>query len=321
MTAVAVQPGEAYALRLLDARSRKAEAAAQVAAWLTHLQARERAPGTVKAYSYRADKLLAMFPETAFEDFTEAHLVTVLTAIPRESKREYITAFVSLFRTWAFNRDLIARDPTKLLHESFRPRKQKHIDVFTEGEVEALLGLPNDEAEGTGSGEDGFRMLLMLDTGLRISELCNLRVRDVQPDRGQLLVFKGKGDKDRVVPMTRRLVAAFAWWQLTTGAKRDEYVLGHGYSGRKRGIKHRETPLSTDALRMFWWRNALACAGVPYRTPHVTRHTMATRMIRAGAAYPLVSKILGHTSIDTTIRIYTHLVTADLAEAIGLLER
>lgn len=314
MTSLALNAASAYGQAILkNPRHRSAAAAPQIAAWLLWLQGvKNLRPASVDAYEKRVDPLLGMFPDTPFADFTPEHLDALLAATKDGSKHPTRTALVSLFRAWGYARELIAKDPTRLLGEMKAP-KQHYQETFSDAEVEALIGLP---------GEDGFRMLLMLDTGLRISELCNLRVRDMQIldiDRGQVIVLDGKGGNDRVVPMTKRLLTAFARWQQLEAAQLDEFMFGHYKPGGHEGTLHRALPLSHDALRK-WFYERLKIAGVRRLKPHTTRHTFATRLIRNGAPILHVSKYLGHKNIETTISCYTHLVTEDLRLSIELLE-
>ena len=320
---------------VLDARKREtAAAAAPVAAWLRHI-GMNLARETVNQHAIRVDALLAAHPQKQLHEFTEADLEAVKyeRTLSGDTWANYVSSFRSLFREYALERDLIQIDPTKHIR---RPKtNQRYLEVFTDAEVEALLGLPNDPDEDTGTGEDGFRMLLMLDTGLRIGELVKLRDRDVQPDRRRLVVLQGKGKKDRVVPMSERLVQAYSDWRLLNGVNRDDYVFGRQYPGpkgrRRKGIKDRRDPLDVQTLRA-WWYDALRLAGV-YRewtddkgkrkrpTPHFTRHYLATTLLRRGAHIEKVAEILGHDSVDTTRKIYSHLVTEDLFSTIDLLER
>lgn len=314
---VATEPGREYALRIIrDARHRSAAAAPQVADWLRWLElVRELAPGSIDAYEFRVALLLRLYPHTPLEAFTEAELMAALAKIPQPSRRGYVSAFRSLFRAWAFNRDLIAKDPTRLLGE-VRAKRGRYLDTFTEAEVEALTGLP---------GDDGLRMLLMFDTGLRIGELCRLRVRNVQVERSQIVVLGsrsgggGKGDKDRIVPMTSRLLQAFSDWSLVEGVHRDDYVVAHQKGGAGRGVSHRRTPLTEDAYRA-WFYKALDRAGVRKLKPHATRHTFATILLRRGASMVHVRDLLGHSSIQVTVDLYGHLVTDDLRGVMELLE-
>lgn len=342
-----------YAAAPVDARRREAAAAhPEVAAWLRDLE-RKLASGTVYMRSIHADKLLAAFPDKQLNQFTEDDLLSVLRAenLNEGAQANHISSFRSLFK-WAttprpvldettgvvVKRPLIDVNPAEYLE---RPKvKQRYLEVFTDAEVEACIGLPNDPDEDTGTGEDGFRMLLMFDTGLRIGELCKLRDRDVQPDRRRVVVLGrtrgggAKGDKDRVVPMSERLVTAYSEWRLLNGVQRDDHVFGRQYPGpkgrRRKGIKHRRDPLDVQTFRM-WWYTALELAGA-YRewtdndgnlkrtTPHFTRHYLATALLRRGAHIEKVAEILGHDSVDTTRKLYSHLVTEDLFSTIDLLQ-
>lgn len=379
MTATAYDRG-------LDARRRDGAAAHPVVAdWLRHIKG-ELAPGTVLMRSYHADKLLAAHPGKTLGEFTEADLESVRWDgnLSDGAWANHVSSYRSLFRDYALERGLIQLDPTRHIR---RPKgKQRYLEVFTDAEVEACLGLPNDPDEDTGTGEDGFRMLLMFDTGLRIGELCALQGRDViigpaaprskrrlteaaselvriaaelgiditinnePPEvdadssrivgkvivRGSQRGGGGKGNKDRVVPMTQRLTSAYAYWREVNAVTRDDYIFGHRYPGkrmgyRRPGIKHRREPLDVQTLRM-WWYDALRLAGV-YRewrdedgrlqrpNPHLTRHTLATTLLRRGAREAFVAAILGHKSVQTTISLYSHLVTEDLYPTIDLLER
>ncbi len=327
--------GDAYAPRPLDARRRETAAAAPVvAAWLRHISM-ALAPGTVAMRSYHVDKLLAAHPDKQLGEFTEADLEAVRFegALNDGAWANHVSSYRSLFREYALERGLITTDPTRHIR---RPKaNQRYLEVFTDAEVEACLGLPNDPDEDSGTGEDGFRMLLMFDTGLRIGELCALRDRDVQPDRRRLVVLAGKGNKDRVVPMSERLVTAYSEWRLLNGVGREDFVFGRQYPGpqgrRRKGIKSRRDPVNVQTLRV-WWYEALRLAGA-YRewrdlegnlkrtSPHSTRHYLATTLLRRGAHIEKVAEILGHDSVDTTRRLYSHLVTEDLFSTIDLLER
>lgn len=316
-----LEPGRAYALGLIrDARHRAAAAAPAVAQWLRWLENRELRGGSIDQYERRVAHLLRLYPRTSLDAFTAQDLDVALSRLKPRARREHITAYRSFFRDWAYNRDLIPKDITKQLGV-LRGRKQRYSETFTEPEVEALLGLP---------GEDGMKMTLMLDTGLRISELCHLQVRHVQVDRGRLVVLDGKGGQDRVIPLTQRLIQAFADWQLVEAASPADYVYGHRKSGPKPGISHRRTPLAPDSLRN-WFYAACDQAGVTRTTrgpdgaekrlhPHTTRHTLATTLLRRGAPVERVQKILGHKSIQTTVDQYAHLVVEDLRGVVELLE-
>ena len=128
--------------------------------------------------------------------------------------------------------------------------------------------------------------------GLRVSEIVGLDVPDLDWERGQLLVRRGKGDKDRTVPVPSKLLTA----------------LGTYLAGRTRGPlfpSPRGGHLTTRAVQKLMKRLAIRAglpdAARPYRTnPHKLRHTAATRWLRSGADIIEVRDLLGHASVATT---------------------
>lgn len=169
------------------------------------------------------------------------------------------------------------------------------------------------------SGPRDFALILVLVyAGLRISEAVNLRWADAGD--GRLFVRRGKGAKQRYVPMHRRIAASFESLRMSgsafrasdEGAKQEPGAFvfagrdGGHYS--RRGAQHLLERLCAEA-------------GIPREKahPHTLRHTFATNVLRRTGDLLKVSRLLGHASVSTT-QIYTHLVFDDLAEAVGLLD-
>ncbi|MCE4540804.1 site-specific integrase [Pelomonas sp. P7] len=141
-------------------------------------------------------------------------------------------------------------------------------------------------------------------TGLRVSELCRLRVEhiDSQPDRMCLHVVQGKGAKDRLVPLSPdTLAVARAWWRI----------------GRPRGwlfTAQRDADLPLDlCVAQRWYRAACAHAGITkHGGIHTLRHCYATHLLEAGVDLYSLQQWLGHSHISTTMR-YLHLARPDAA--------
>lgn len=131
-------------------------------------------------------------------------------------------------------------------------------------------------------------LLLGFFCGLRISEIVGRRVEDLDLDRGMIQVRHGKGDKDRAVPIPAKILAELRAW---VGDRREGFVFpGRGGSGH---LTRNAVNLSIQA--------AAARAGITRRcTPHSTRHTYATRLLRTGADIIEVRDLLGHSSVATT---------------------
>lgn len=177
--------------------------------------------------------------------------------------------------------------------------------------------LPDDEPEkllaATTRQRDRLMLLLMLYCGLRVSEMRKLQIPHLDFKRRSLWVRHGKGDKDRVVPLPRKLVGPLRAW---VGARTAGYVFP---SPRGDGSK----PLSSRAVQRLMKRLAVA-AGLPNALeprrvrPHALRHSYATRLLRTGADIIEVRDLLGHGSVATT-QIYLHSDSERLADAVDRL--
>ena len=136
-------------------------------------------------------------------------------------------------------------------------------------------------------------------TGMRRSELANLKVEDTNLDKNRLYVRGGKGDKDRVIPIHIDLSERLS--RLVEGKAGDDSVFG--LLPRSIGNKFRE-----------WSKNA----GVDLHT-HSFRHYFATTLVEKGANIKVVQELLGHSSLATT-QVYLSVKADHLEEAIGLLD-
>jgi integrase/recombinase XerD len=135
--------------------------------------------------------------------------------------------------------------------------------------------------------------------GLRVSELCGLEVGDLHAGDALVRVV-GKGDKQRLVPIGRRIISVVS---LYLGSVRP--TLDRGATRGRILLNHRGGPLS----RVGAWgivKRAAARAGLAKRvTPHSLRHSFATHLLEGGADLRAVQEMLGHADLSTT-QIYTH---------------
>ncbi|WP_296379055.1 site-specific tyrosine recombinase XerD [Reyranella sp.] len=181
--------------------------------------------------------------------------------------------------------------------------------VLTRVEVDRLIEAA--QAQTKPRGRDGGRMETLLEilygSGLRVSELVGLPVAAAERDPTMLLV-RGKGNKERQVPLSDPARAAIAKWLRTRAAS-----LGEGEKSRhlfpSRG---REGHLTRQRFAQLLKEAALAAGIDPVRvSPHVLRHAFASHLLEAGADLRSVQLMLGHADIATT-QIYTHVVPEKL---------
>ncbi len=152
-------------------------------------------------------------------------------------------------------------------------------------------------------------MEVLYGSGLRVSELCNLETRRVYLNE-EMLVVVGKGNKERMVPMSINAVAAVRAYL----PERDSMDVKPGEEGilflNRRG--HR----LTRVMVFYIVRDLAEAAGVSKTiSPHTLRHSFATHLLEGGANLRAIQQMLGHESIATT-EIYLHLDTSHLREAI-----
>ena len=151
-------------------------------------------------------------------------------------------------------------------------------------------------------------LALLPRTGLRISEVCGLQTFNIQAQDGNnYLVFRGKGDKERVVPLVGSAEEILLSY---LDANRPEKWLFTGYSG---------SPIGPHAVRKYTRKIASDNADLTGLSPHVLRHTFATMALRRGMDLKRLQEILGHESIKTTER-YLHPTRTDLHDAMRQLE-
>jgi len=149
---------------------------------------------------------------------------------------------------------------------------------------------------------------LLPKTGLRISEACGLERNSLQTIQGQrVLVFRGKRDKERVVPLTASAEATLDGYLKTLDSPR---WLFPGNLG---------SPITPHAVRKHTRKLAEKHPELTALSPHILRHTYATLLVARGVDLKTVQELLGHESIETTSR-YLHPSVSDLSRAVSKLD-
>jgi len=180
------------------------------------------------------------------------------------------------------------------------PKLPKALPKFlTETQAEQLLETTPGAAtpaKALEAARDQAILEVLYGAGLRVSELCGLRGRDIDLASGVVRVL-GKGSKERDVPAGDAAMSALrAYWALRGRPSRQAPVF----------LAARGGPLHARAVQLMLKRR-LALAGLPAdMTPHKLRHSCATHLLSGGADLRLVQEQLGHASLSTT-QIYTHL--------------
>lgn len=210
------------------------------------------------------------------------------------------------FFQFATSNNWVAIDPMTQVDP---PKKAQHLPaVLTLTEVEALLAVPDPN---TPLGLRNRTMLeVMYATGLRVSELVNLRLDNLHLELG-LIQTLGKGDKERIIPIgdvaSHWLQRYLADGRPFLGKQQDEQVIflnDHGHQLTRQGVWK---------LIKGWVKAAGITKDV---SPHTLRHSFATHILENGADLRIVQELLGHADISTT-QIYTHISNKRLTEVYG----
>jgi integrase/recombinase XerD len=177
------------------------------------------------------------------------------------------------------------------------------ISYLTAEEIDALSAAP-DRSRWIGR-RDHALITLAIQTGLRVTELTNLRCHDVHLGTGAHVQTSGKGRKHRATPLTKQTVAVLREWLQERDALPDQPLFPTS----------RGRPLSRDAIALLLNKHAItashSCPTLTTKTisPHVLRHTAAMNLLHAGVDSTVIALWLGHESVEAT-QVYLH---ADMA--------
>ncbi|HVY97221.1 MAG TPA: site-specific tyrosine recombinase XerD [Solirubrobacterales bacterium] len=194
--------------------------------------------------------------------------------------------------------ELIGDDPTAALSA---PRRAKKLpQVLNYAEVQQLLASPRG-TEPTAL-RDRALLEVMYACGLRASETIGLEVADVDLREG-FLRARGKGSKERLVPLGRQAIAAIDAYQRKG---RPKLIGDHDRHEPKLFLNFRGGPLTRQGLYKIVQRHAREAGLSGQMSPHTLRHSFATHLLAGGCDLRAVQEMLGHADISTT-QMYTHL--------------
>jgi integrase/recombinase XerC len=235
--------------------------------------------------------------------------------------RAKVTSIIRSFWAWAEEHDYVPFSPAAKLRRPRAPRKT--APLLPSGATVRLLNT-------TTRPRDRVALLMLLDLGLRRSEVTGIRVCDVDLARRTLIVL-GKGQKSGVLPLRGRVVLELEAYLLTplelTGRtpQTDDYLLypEKRTAGRKLIAAYPKRRLSATAMHRWWYARLadaeLVTSGVTAGlNMHRARHTFATELRRV-AGIDAASQALGHSDLNTTLSIYGHQDAEDLERAMEAL--
>lgn len=184
---------------------------------------------------------------------------------------------------------------------------EKEVEVFTDDEVEKLLFFIQGENI---LSRDRLIVLLLLYTGVRVSELVNIKLRDVDLLSMNLTIAWGKGGKRREVPLKGEVIEAIK--EYLQGQRKDNKFVDSEYLI----LTNRSAKMDRDAINRLL--NRLESKLSIRMHPHKFRHTFCTNLLKRGVELTTVAKLAGHSSIQTTASFYINTSQKDKREAVEL---
>ena len=187
-------------------------------------------------------------------------------------------------------------------HEIRAPKAQKHLPQTLD--ADQMARLLQIQAGGTLVTRDHAIMELLYSSGLRLAELIGLNLNDVNLAAREARL-RGKGDKERIVPVGRKAIDALQAWLKERGnlVKPDETAFFVGRNGRR--LKPRAVQ-----TRVAYWAKRQGLG--QHVHPHLFRHSFASHLLESSGELRGVQELLGHADISTT-QVYTHLDFQHLA--------
>jgi site-specific recombinase XerD len=273
-----------------------------VATYLAHLRARHYASST-QEHALRALKCFAVLmpaarQATLYQDLTQTTPTDIDAWIAAAFQQGLAPGTIVTCRrgmqgffVFLCDQGLLAQSPIQLpRHQILVPTRLPH--PMAEAEVVAFFRVID-------TLEDRTMFLLMLRCGLRVSEVSGVRWSAIDVVQGTLRVDNSKGQVDRVVYLSPDVATAIQQWHGLQAA-------AAGYVFPSRMTRQHGLPLGARQIRNRMTRY-LKLAGITKRySPHALRHTFATQLLNAGASREVLKELMGHRSLQMTLR-YTQL--------------
>lgn len=206
----------------------------------------------------------------------------------------YISKFSSFFSFLA-KRDIVKSNPWKRLRR--RNRSKKLPGILSLQQIKSIYAFCWSDTDI--DAEIKGMILMLLNYGLRFSEVLNIEKRDLDCSAMTMKIRAGKGNKDRIIPL---LEEDLFWLRKISLSKRKNDLLFNSHNFSKATIRRRFTFALTNHI------------GIYNCNPHKLRHTIATVLLDNGVSIVTIATLLGHKSIKTT-QLYTHLSLSSLQGA------
>ncbi len=241
---------------------------------------------TVKVYKSQFAAFLQYYPDTDPKDIEEEQIRIYLLHLI-ESKNIAASTQNQVINSIKFYYEKLLKQPRKVYHLP-RPRKPKQLPkVLSQEEVKRLITYPENI-------KHRCILTIIYAAGLRISEVVNLKIGDLEFERKRILVKNAKGKKDRYTILADKLVASLKRYMELYEPK--DWLFEGQYGGK----------YSVRSVQSIFTDAKLKSKVSAYATVHTLRHSFATHLLEQGMNLRYIQELLGHESSRTT-EIYTHI--------------
>lgn len=226
--------------------------------------------------------------------------------LSKNTQNYYLIALRS-FLKYLNKKDIQTLSPEKI---ELAKSGERQITFLKEEELDEILSKPDTKTlHGL---RDKAILDLLFSTGLRISELCNLKKTDINLKKPEFSV-QGKGGKNRVVFLDNQSRESLKKYLSYCNNNSEYLFLGYGRSEQDLKKPKSGKPITPRSVQRMVKKYALEAGMTKKVTPHAIRHSFATDLLMSGADLRSVQALLGHSSVTTT-QIYTHLTDKHLGE-------
>lgn len=253
-------------------------------------------------FRFVADTTKRPVAELRPEDLTVDSVTAFLNHLETRRGNARATRNCRLAAIRSFVRHLVRHDPTRveqyhrILSLPSKKARSRPAAYLEPEEVRGLLDQPDRHAPG--GRRDHALLLLLYNTGARVSEALDVRVRDIEPIGAPHVRLRGKGGKERFCPLWRQTLTALRQLPAWHGATPDAPLFTNA----------RGAPLTRDgAAHLLRKYTVLAARRTPSLrrrrvTPHMLRHSCAVALLQAGVDVSVIREYLGHATVATTSR-------------------
>jgi integrase/recombinase XerD len=259
-------------------------------------------PNTIDSYLRDLNKFLTFLKKNHIDNYcslSKDRILDFMQGLYESQSESSISRILSTLRNF-YKFLLIEKVCSKnFWTEISNPLKPRKIpEVLNIEEVEKFLeSIPCNTKLGL---RDRAMFELLYSCGLRVSEIINLKMQNIDFEE-ELLIFKGKGNKERIVPVGEKAIK-FLKRYITTDSNLSDYKVRIDYIFTNRSGRKLTRQGFWKILKKYAWKINIK----KNLYPHIFRHSFATHMIQRGADLRIVQELLGHSSISTT-EIYTNL--------------